>query len=128
SGAVNGVNNTFTIATVPDPLDSLELHRNGVLQQGGGVDFTLTGTNIVFVAGETPLTGDILLATYQNGVGAIAAVGPTGATGATGPPGATGAGTTGATGSAGAAGATGAAGAAGATGATGPQGTAGTTG
>jgi hypothetical protein len=44
------------------------LFRNGILLQAGGVDYTLSGASITFATGETPQTGDVLLAMYQNGI------------------------------------------------------------
>lgn len=61
-GAVNGANETFTLADAPSPSASLMLFRNGVLQQAGGNDFTLIGSTITFAT--APETGDILLAYY----------------------------------------------------------------
>lgn len=104
TGTVDGSNDTFTLAGTPDPVGSLNLYRNGLLMDPG-VDYTLSGGTITFLSGSIPDTGDVLLATYQDGDNLIS--GATGATGASGTGGATGA-----TGS-------------GATGATGPQGEAG---
>ena len=68
TGTVNGSNNTFTIVATPNPTASLALFKNGLLMEAGGVDYTLTGASIVFVTAQIPLTGDILLATYQTAV------------------------------------------------------------
>jgi hypothetical protein len=43
---------------------SLLLYRNGLLMKAG-LDYTLSGTNIGFVAGATPQPGDVLLASYR---------------------------------------------------------------
>lgn len=64
TGAINGVNVTFTLAASPSPSLSLALYRNGVLQEGGGVDYTLSSATITFVA--APGSGDILLAFYRH--------------------------------------------------------------
>lgn len=61
-GAVNGANETFTLAAAPSPAASLMLFRNGVLQQAGGNDYTLIGSTVTFAT--APETGDVLLAYY----------------------------------------------------------------
>ena len=58
TGTINGVNDTFTLSVTPNPAASLLLFKNGVLQTGGGVDYTLTGATVVYVAGAIPQTGD----------------------------------------------------------------------
>lgn len=63
SGAVNGVNTAFTTSQVASPSSSLTLFLNG-LRLTPGVDFTLSGSAITFVAGQ-PRTGDILLCSYR---------------------------------------------------------------
>jgi hypothetical protein len=66
--AINGANAVFTLAHGDTTTGtSLMLIRNGVVQTGGGVDYTLsaTGTTITFVAASTPQTGDTLVAWYR---------------------------------------------------------------
>ena len=65
SGTIDGVNDTFTLVTSPDPAASLELSKNGVVQQAG-VDFNLSTNTITFLAGAIPQTGDSLLAWYRS--------------------------------------------------------------
>ena len=65
SGVVNGVNDTFALAHSPSPVSSLLLFVNGLLQKAGGVDFTLSGSSIVFASGAVPQSGDSLLAYYR---------------------------------------------------------------
>jgi hypothetical protein len=71
TGTVNGTNTTFTIPNMDTVTgNSLVLYRNGILQQGGGNDFTLTiatggGGTVVFTASSIPQTGDILLCSYR---------------------------------------------------------------
>lgn len=60
TGTINGSNKVFTLPTVPGA--AVLVFRNGVLQQGGGNDFTLAGSTVTFVA--APLTGDIILVVY----------------------------------------------------------------
>jgi hypothetical protein len=55
-----GFNVTFTLASTPGSV--VLIFRNGVLQQGGGVDYTLSGNTIAFVS--APLSGDAVLAVY----------------------------------------------------------------
>ena len=65
TGAINGVNATFTLVTAPNPAASLELTRNGIVQESG-VDYTLSTNVITFLAGAIPQTGDTLLAWYRS--------------------------------------------------------------
>jgi hypothetical protein len=67
-GTVNGSNTSFTLSQAPNPVASLSLYRNGVLQTLI-VDYTLSGTAIVFVPASTPQPGDVLLASYRVGLG-----------------------------------------------------------
>jgi len=60
TGTINGVNKVFTLPTTPGNVALFFL--NGLLQQGGGVDYTLSGTTATWVV--APLTGDTLLAVY----------------------------------------------------------------
>ncbi len=64
SGAIDGLNDTFALAGAPAPVDSLLLHRNGLLQKRG-VDYTVSGNTIVFTSVSVPQPGDILLASYR---------------------------------------------------------------
>jgi hypothetical protein len=65
-GTINGTNPTFTLAHSDTATGtSLMLIRNGVLQTGAGVDFTLSGTTITFVTASIPQTGDTLVAWYR---------------------------------------------------------------
>ena len=62
AGTVNGVNATFTLATAPNPADSLNLYVNGQRFKVTE-DYTLAGLTITFVV--APETGDLLLADYR---------------------------------------------------------------
>lgn len=64
SGTINGSNDTFTLAHTPSPAGSLVLFKAGLYQIPGGVDYSLSGSTITFVAGNEPSTGDNLIATY----------------------------------------------------------------
>jgi hypothetical protein len=64
TGLVNGANLSFTLSAVPVPTTSLNLYRNGVLQQAGQ-DYTLSGNTVQFLAVSTPQTTDTLLASYR---------------------------------------------------------------
>jgi hypothetical protein len=64
AGIVDGSNTSFTLSAVPDPVSSLAVYRNGVLQKTGQ-DYTLTGGTIQFVAAAAPQPGDTLLAGYR---------------------------------------------------------------
>ena len=65
SGTIDGVNDTFTLVTSPDPPASLELTKNGVVQKPG-VDFSLSSDTVTFLAGAIPRTGDTLLVWYRS--------------------------------------------------------------
>lgn len=64
SGIVDGSNATFGISAIPDPVTSLAVYRNGVLQKSGQ-DFTLSGSTVQFASTSTPQPGDTLLASYR---------------------------------------------------------------
>lgn len=63
-GTIDGVNTTFTLANAPSPVTSLVLFRNGVVQQPG-VDYTLNGSTVQFLAAAVPQSGDALTAWYR---------------------------------------------------------------
>jgi hypothetical protein len=65
AGSVDGQNRTFTLSKRPDPTASLQLYRNGVLLREG-VDFVLTGTDIVVTSEQKPILGDSLVAYYSS--------------------------------------------------------------
>jgi len=60
AGTINGVNATFTLSAIPT---SLILIVNGLVLTEG-VDYTLSGSTITFLAGAIPQVGDSLLAYY----------------------------------------------------------------
>lgn len=63
SGAVDGINVSFTLANSPEPSRALQLYVNGVLQrQGVGNDYLLSGSDITLL--WTPRSGSNILATY----------------------------------------------------------------
>jgi len=63
-GTINGVNTSFVLTQTPKPNISLQLFTNGILlQQVGGVDYTLTVSNISLTF--APNIGDILLGIYR---------------------------------------------------------------
>lgn len=64
TGTINGINDTFTLAQTP-VAGSEEVFLNGILQQSGGQDYTITGSTIVFEAGSIPQTNDRLLVSYR---------------------------------------------------------------
>jgi hypothetical protein len=64
AGSVNGSNSVYTLANTPALPNYVLLYRNGVLQTNG-IDYTISGNTITFAAGETPQTGDELLAYYR---------------------------------------------------------------
>ena len=63
SGAINGSNVTFTLASAPNPAASLELRLNGqILKSGSSNDFTLSSLTITM--NFAPASGDVLTASY----------------------------------------------------------------
>lgn len=65
AGVVDGSNNSFTLSAVPNPVGSLSLYRNGLLQEPG-TDYSVMNSNVVqFTAGNIPQPGDTLLANYR---------------------------------------------------------------
>lgn len=64
TGSINGSNRIFVLAQAPNPVGSLLLYRNGLLQRTT-VDYTLSGNTITFLVAATPQSGDILVASYR---------------------------------------------------------------
>lgn len=62
-GLINSVNAVYTLTQSPSPGASLMLYLNGILQTGGGVDFTLAGNQITY--NVAPTTGDNHVAFYR---------------------------------------------------------------
>jgi hypothetical protein len=69
-GTLNGTNASFTISQVP-LAGSVAIYRNGLLQTAG-VDYTLTGATVAFLANSVPRNADVLSAYYR-----VAGAGPT---------------------------------------------------
>lgn len=65
TGTPNGTLTTFTLPTTPTNAASIQLFRNGLLQQQAtSGDYTFSGTTITFNSSSIPQTGDILIAFY----------------------------------------------------------------
>ena len=64
SGIVDGSNPSFSLSNAPNPAASLAVYRNGMLQKAG-LDYTVNGPNVQFLAASTPQPGDTLLAFYR---------------------------------------------------------------
>lgn len=64
TGAIDGVNGTFTLANAPNPSSTLTIYLNG-LHMMLGVDFSFSGSTITFFSGSTPQPGDVLIADYR---------------------------------------------------------------
>jgi hypothetical protein len=73
-GVLNGANANFTLANTPSPATSLVLFRNGVVQNPG-LDYTLTGATVQFLAGAIPQSGDAVTAWYRLAPAAGALIG-----------------------------------------------------
>lgn len=64
SGAVNGVNVTYTLSGTPLSAAGVVLWLDGIVQyQGGGLDYTISGGTITMAT--APSTGQTLWATYS---------------------------------------------------------------
>jgi hypothetical protein len=64
AGIVDGANTTFSLSSMPEPVSSLAVYRNGLLQKVG-LDYNINGRSLVFVAAAAPQPGDTLLASYR---------------------------------------------------------------
>lgn len=60
TGTIDSSNTVFTLPSTPSTV--VLVYLNGLLQKGGGSDYTLSGTTITFVV--APLTNDTLLVVY----------------------------------------------------------------
>ena len=66
TGAVNGINATFTLAFTPT-LGTEEIFVNGILQDSGvSNDYTIVGPTITFNTPAIPQTGDKVRVSYQH--------------------------------------------------------------
>ncbi len=65
SGALDGSNQTYTLAHTPNPVGSLRLFLNGILQlRGGGKDYTISGVTVTFVSARSNSTNNEWLMAY----------------------------------------------------------------
>jgi hypothetical protein len=64
AGAINGVNNLFTLTQSPNPASSLAIYRSGVRLRSAA-DYTVSGSSVSFVSGHVPQTGDVLQCFYR---------------------------------------------------------------
>jgi hypothetical protein len=95
AGSIDGINRTFALSHLPDPVDSLQLYLNGNLQHNGeDKDYTITDNIIVFNPSVELHPDDDITATYPlGGLGVESSSsggviqGLPGETGATGPAG-----------------------------------------
>lgn len=62
TGTINGSNVTFTLANSPT-VGSEHMYLNGVLQESGGADYSISSTTITFVI--APETGSVILVSYR---------------------------------------------------------------
>lgn len=65
AGAQTGVNDTFTLLSNPNPAGSLLLRKNGQVLTAGGVDYTLSGDSVVYVAAQIPVSDDVVKCDYS---------------------------------------------------------------
>ena len=70
SGVVDGANQSFILAGIPNPASSLALFRNGLVQKPG-LDFTFSSNTVQFLGPSTPQPGDTLLASYRLSLGGV---------------------------------------------------------
>ena len=66
AGIVDGANAVFSISAAPDPVSSLAVYRNGLLQKLAS-DYTFSGRTVEFLPAAIPQPGDTLLASYRLG-------------------------------------------------------------
>lgn len=64
TGTIDGINNVFRLASIPNPPNSLEVRVNGLLVEYG-VEYILDGSNLVFIGGQVPEVGDTLHVKYR---------------------------------------------------------------
>ena len=64
SGAVNGVNGSFTLSQVPSPASSVTIFRNG-MRLMSGLDYTISTNALTFASGNIPQSGDVVLCSYR---------------------------------------------------------------
>lgn len=64
AGTIDGVNDDFTLTEAPNPTDSLQLYKNGMLMTEG-VDYNLAADTITYVAGAIPQVGDAHVAWFR---------------------------------------------------------------
>jgi len=64
TGTIDGVNAVFTLPSIPTPVSSLELVRNGLVQDSPR-DFALSGSTVTFVPTSIPDSGDTLKVRYR---------------------------------------------------------------
>ena len=60
--ALNGSDTTFTLANVP-VVGSEEVFLNGVLQQSGGADYSISGADVTMI--DAPVSTDRVLVNYR---------------------------------------------------------------
>jgi len=65
SGVVDGINLTFSLQFSPNPTASLHLFLNGLLQEGEGYNYILSGNVVSFSNDNVPMQNDRLKATYR---------------------------------------------------------------
>jgi hypothetical protein len=65
SGAIEGVTDTFALASMPIP-GSVRLYKRGLrMRPGADHDYTIAGSTITFNTGALPGPGDNLVADYR---------------------------------------------------------------
>jgi hypothetical protein len=65
TGDIDGKNVIFTLVNAPNPLNSLEIFRNG-MRLAADVDYTVSGATVTFNAISVPRNGDLLVANYTH--------------------------------------------------------------
>lgn len=66
SGTIDGSNRTFSLSAAPNPVSSVALYRNGILQKQPG-DYNITGGTITFAIVSAPRPGDAIVIWYRTG-------------------------------------------------------------
>lgn len=66
-GQIDGINRDYILSYYPVSVASLDVYKNGLLQDGDGNDYFYDFANktIRFVEEATPLDGDSIIVSYQ---------------------------------------------------------------
>ncbi len=63
-GTIDGSNNIFTLAGIPNPTSTILVQKNGQILYNG-IGYTLSGNTLTFLSGYIPIIGDDIRVWYQ---------------------------------------------------------------